>query len=51
MVAMHLCAGRDRDTDVENELVHTSGKGEKGRVGQTERESIHIYASVHKLAS
>lgn len=42
MVAMHPCAGRDRDTDMENDLGHTSGEGEKERVGQIERVYTYI---------
>ena len=33
-VAMHLRAGRNRDTDEKNDPVHTSGEGEKERVGK-----------------
>ena len=49
MVAMHLRAGRNRDTDEKNDLVHTSGEGENERVGQIER--IYTLACVNQPAS
>lgn len=45
MVAMHLRAGRNRDTDEKNDLVHTSGEGENEMVGQIER--IYTLACVN----
>ena len=44
-VAMHLRVGRNRDTDEKNDPVHTSGEGEKERVGQIER--IYTVACVN----
>ena len=45
IVAMHLRAGRNRDTYEKNDLVHTSGEGENEMVGEIER--IYTLACVN----
>ena len=51
MVAMHPCAGRDRDTDMENDLGHTSGEGEKQKCMLGVQSKRHKVLCIKQISS